>query len=76
MYASRTAIVAIELQNDFLSDGAKHYSLLKEGLEQRNVVGNVINLISHARSLGMPIVHVPIQSQRIVGNWAIHLTGP
>ena len=61
MYASRTAIVAIELQNDFLSDAGKLHSLLKEGLEQRNVVDNVINLISHARSLGMSIVHVPIQ---------------
>lgn len=61
MYASRTAIVAIELQNDFLSEGGKLHSLLKEGLEQRKVVDNVINLISHARSLGMPIIHVPIQ---------------
>lgn len=61
MNEKRTAIVLLELQNDFLSAGGKLYPLLKPLLNEYQVLSNVNQLIAGARAQGMLIAHVPIQ---------------
>jgi len=61
MNPRQAAIVLLELQNDFLSEGGKLYPLLKPVLEKHNVVANINRLIEGARTQGMLIVHTPIQ---------------
>ncbi|MGB9128893.1 MAG: cysteine hydrolase [Thiobacillus sp.] len=61
MNPKQTAVVLIELQNDFLSEGGKLYPLMKPVLEAQNVIGNLKQLIHDARAQGMLIVHAPIQ---------------
>jgi nicotinamidase-related amidase len=61
MNAKQTAIVLLELQNDFLSEGGKLYPLLKPVLEKHQVIANLNRLINGAREQGMLIVHTPIQ---------------
>lgn len=61
MNAKQTAVVLLELQNDFLSEGGKLQPLLKPVLEEHHVVANLNRLIEGARAQGMLIVHTPIQ---------------
>jgi nicotinamidase-related amidase len=57
----QTAVVLLELQNDFLSEGGKLYPLMKTVLEAQDVINNLGKLIQEARAQGMLIVHAPIQ---------------
>ncbi|HYE35683.1 isochorismatase family cysteine hydrolase [Methylocaldum sp.] len=61
MNAKQTAVVLLELQNDFLSEGGKLYPLLKSVLEEYDIIRNLNRLIADARAHGMLIVHTPIQ---------------
>lgn len=61
MIAKQTAVVLLELQNDFLSESGKLYPLLKPVLETHDIKANQNRLIKAARERGMLIVHVPIQ---------------
>lgn len=60
MKVKQTAVVLLELQNDFLNEGGKLYPLLKPVLEAYDVKANQNALIRAARASGMLIVHVPI----------------
>jgi len=57
--ASKTAIVLIEPQNDFLSPGGTMYQYIKEQLAKRNVIGNLQKLLEGARKKGVKIFYVP-----------------
>jgi nicotinamidase-related amidase len=61
MKPTQTAVVLVELQNDFVSEGGKLTPLLKPVLEEHHVVENLNRLIESARTQGMLIVHTPIQ---------------
>ena len=56
--ASKTAIVLIEPQNDFLSPGGAMYQYIKEQLAKRNVIGNLQHLLEGARGR-VKIFYVP-----------------
>ncbi|MBD9359486.1 isochorismatase family cysteine hydrolase [Methylomonas fluvii] len=60
MNSKQTAVVLLELQNDFLTEGGKLYPLLKSVLETYDVKAHQNLLIRAARASGMLIVHVPI----------------
>jgi nicotinamidase-related amidase len=60
MNVKQTAVVLLELQNDFLNEGGKLYPLLKPVLEAYDVKANQNALIRAARANGMLIVYVPI----------------
>lgn len=60
MKSKHTALVLVEMQNEFLSEGGKLQPLLKPVLDANHVVDNVNRLIAAARSRGMLIVHTPI----------------
>jgi nicotinamidase-related amidase len=57
--ASKTAIVLIEPQNDFLKPGGTMYQYIKEQLAKRNVIANLQNLLTKARQKGIKIFYVP-----------------
>lgn len=61
MTVKQTAVVLLELQNDFLSEGGKFYPLLKPVLDAYDVKANQNRLIQAGRARGMLVVHVPIQ---------------
>jgi nicotinamidase-related amidase len=61
MNTKQTAVVLLELQNDFLNEGGKLYPLLKQVLETHDIKANQNQLIKAARKSGMLIVHVSIQ---------------
>jgi nicotinamidase-related amidase len=56
---SKTAIVLIEPQNDFLKPGGTMYQYIKDQLAERNVIGNLQNLLKEARKKGVKIFYVP-----------------
>ena len=57
--ASKTAIVLIEPQNDFLKPGGTMYQYIKEQLAKRDVIGNLQRLLKGARQKGVKIFYVP-----------------
>lgn len=56
--ANKTAIVLIEPQNDFLSEGGTMYQYIKEQLAKRNVIANLQRLLCSARGR-VKIFYVP-----------------
>lgn len=60
--AKKTAIVLIEPQYDFLKPGGSMYQFIAEQLEKRNVIENLANLISKARSKVKKIIYTPFEA--------------
>ncbi len=60
--SEKTAIVLIEPQNDFLSEGGTMYAHIKEQLAERNVIANLQNLLKNARGKVGKIFYVPFHS--------------
>jgi nicotinamidase-related amidase len=58
----KTAIVLIEPQNDFLSEGGTMYAYIKDQLAERNVIANLQNLLNEARGKVAKIFYVPFHS--------------
>ena len=58
----KTAIVLIEPQNDFLTEGGTMYAHIKEQLAQRGVIKNLQNLLNSARGKVGKIFYVPFHS--------------
>jgi nicotinamidase-related amidase len=56
--ASKTAIVLIEAQNDFLKPGGTMYAHIKEQLAKRHVIANLQKLLANARGK-VKIMYVP-----------------
>lgn len=59
--ANKTAIVLIEPQKDFLKPGGSMYQFIKEQLEKRNVITNLVELINKARNKVKKIIYVPFE---------------
>lgn len=60
MKTNETAIVLIEFQNDFTSEGGIFHDGVKEVMEKTNMLPNVEVLTKAARSNGVQVIHVPI----------------
>lgn len=60
--AEKTAIVLIEPQNDFLSEGGTMYAYIKEQLAERGVIENLQSLLKEARGKVAKIFYVPFHS--------------
>lgn len=58
----KVAIVLIEPQNDFLSEGGTMYAHIKEQLAERHVIKNLQNLLDSARGKVAKIFYVPFHS--------------
>ena len=56
----RTAVVRIEYQNDFPSDGGALHGAVQPVMEQTGMLENTRSLVEAARAAGATIVHAPI----------------
>ena len=55
----KTAIVLIEPQNDFLTEGGTMYAHIKEQLAERNVIANLKDLLTQSRGRVAKIFYCP-----------------
>jgi biuret amidohydrolase len=55
----RTALVLVDIQNDFLSEGGKYYVMIEELMKKNNVNGNLETLLKTAKDHGFPVFMSP-----------------
>jgi ureidoacrylate peracid hydrolase len=55
-----TAVVLIEFQNDFTSEGGTLHGAVKPVMDSSNMLANTVETVREARALGATIVHAPI----------------
>ena len=60
MNPKQTALVLIEFQNDFTSDGGTLHQAVKPVMASTNMLANAVETVKKARELGVTIVYVPI----------------
>ena len=56
----RTAVVLIEYQNDFTSEGGALHDAVRNVMESTGMIDNTRRLVDAARAAGATIVHAPI----------------
>ncbi len=57
---SATALVLIEYQNDFTSEGGTLHAAVSPVMQSTGMLANTVDLVKDARAAGAAIVHVPI----------------
>lgn len=60
MDPKKTAVVLIEYQNDFTSEGGTLHAAVKPVMERSDMLANTIETVRAARDAGATIVHAPI----------------
>src|SRR5258707_1096248 len=60
MDPKKTAVVLIEYQNDFTSEGGSLHDAVKGVMEQERMLPNTVEAVEQARELGATIIHAPI----------------
>jgi nicotinamidase-related amidase len=71
----RTALVLIEYQNDFTSEGGALHDAVRDVMERTGMLENTRELVKAARSAGVTIVHAPISYVPGYGELALHPYG-
>ncbi|HEY7629459.1 MAG TPA: cysteine hydrolase [Thermoleophilaceae bacterium] len=71
----RTAVVLIEFQNDFTSEGGVLHEAVSGVMEQTGMLDNTRALVDAARAAGATIVHAPITFAPGYGELADHPYG-
>mmetsp|Transcript_29486 Transcript_29486/g.44637 ORF Transcript_29486/g.44637 Transcript_29486/m.44637 type:complete len:245 (+) Transcript_29486:56-790(+) len=69
--AKKTAVIFIEFQNEFTSEGGKLYDAVKPSLEHFNTLENAAKLLKKARASRCKVIHCPIsfeQGHEEIGN--------
>ena len=56
----RTAVLLIEFQNDFASEGGTLHDAVKGVMTSNNMLQNTVELVRDARTLGITVIHAPI----------------
>ncbi|MFT5833460.1 MAG: ureidoacrylate peracid hydrolase [Cognaticolwellia sp.] len=60
MNKNETAIILIEFQNDFTSEGGIFHDAVKGVMNESNMLANTLALVKEARSQGVQVIHIPI----------------
>jgi len=60
MVPGSTAVVLIEYQNDFTSEGGALHEAVKPVMQSTGMLGNTAKMVERAREAGALIVHAPI----------------
>jgi ureidoacrylate peracid hydrolase len=60
MDPKKTALVLIEYQNDFTSEGGTLHEAVKDVMESTHMLPNTVETVQKARELGATIIHAPI----------------
>ncbi len=71
MNASETAVIFIEFQNDFCTEGGKLHGLVRDEMTRVGTVANAKRLLDAARSKGARVIHCPFSLDTI---WVDHCT--
>src|SRR3954453_21149425 len=71
----RTAVVLIEYQNDFTSEGGALHGAVQEVMEKTGMLENTRALVEAARAAGATIVHAPITFAAGYGELSDHPYG-
>jgi nicotinamidase-related amidase len=71
----RTAVVLIEYQNDFTSEGGALHGAVKDVMDSTGMLENTRQLVEAARDAGATIVHAPIMFAPGYGELAEHPYG-
>jgi nicotinamidase-related amidase len=71
----RTAVVLIEYQNDFTSEGGALHGAVRGVMESTGMLENTRRLVKAARAAGATIVHAPISYVPGYGELALHPYG-
>jgi nicotinamidase-related amidase len=58
--ANKTALVAIEFQNEFVTEGGKLYPAVKDVMASTGMLAKVVNTAAEVRAAGGVVIHVPI----------------
>jgi nicotinamidase-related amidase len=58
---SKTAVVLIEFQNDFTSEGGALHGAVQASMEATGMLKNTQDVIESAQGAGVTIIHAPIQ---------------
>lgn len=60
MDPKKTAVVLIEYQNDFTSEGGSLHEAVKDIMEKENMLPHTVEMVQKAREMGATIIHAPI----------------
>ncbi len=60
MDPKKTALVLIEYQNDFTSEGGTLHQAVKPVMDSTNMLANTVETVEKARALGATIIFAPI----------------
>jgi ureidoacrylate peracid hydrolase len=60
MNPKTTALVLIEYQNDFTSEGGSLHAAVKPVMDSTNMLANTVETVNAARGLGVTVLFVPI----------------
>jgi nicotinamidase-related amidase len=55
----RTALVLVDIQNDFLTEGGKYYVLIEELMKRNNVNANLETLLQASKDNNYPVFMSP-----------------
>ena len=58
--ASKTAVLCIEYQNEFTTEGGKLYESVKGVMDSTNMMDNSVDVCDAARKAGAKVFHAPI----------------
>jgi nicotinamidase-related amidase len=61
MDPQKTAVVLVEFQNDFTSEGGALHGAVKDSMEQTDMIAHTQEAVAAARAAGATIIHAPIQ---------------
>jgi len=61
MDPQKTAVVLVEFQNDFTSEGGALHGAVKESMDSTGMIANTQAAVAAARAAGATIIHAPIQ---------------
>jgi nicotinamidase-related amidase len=63
--SSETALVLIEYQNEFTTEGGKLHDAVKECMDSTGMLGTSKTMMDAARAAGLTIIHVPINFEPV-----------
>ncbi|BAC69098.1 putative isochorismatase [Streptomyces avermitilis MA-4680 = NBRC 14893] len=72
---ARTAIVLIEYQNEFTSDGGVLHGAVADVMQHTGMLANTVAVVDAARQAGVPIMHAPITFAEGYGELTRHPYG-
>jgi nicotinamidase-related amidase len=61
MDPQKTAVVLVEFQNDFTSEGGALHGAVKDSMEATGMIEHAQEAVAAARAAGVTIIHAPIQ---------------